>query len=212
MKSIKFLTSVVTVGIILSACDKQAESVKHSEKSNQEESAEAVMKNVSIETTSPDLAVKSWWKILDLKAHEDSKLCKQYYVEKVKGSSYAYFRKIAQGAALKDKIEMPLCESDAYKREILKVETESETRVVVFTLIKNVTPIPVGAEPADSVKKLREEGFKFKYLVEKALEGWKVSQVYSFSELNQKYLNEDPWEKIYDDEDKPLYPSYVFNQ
>lgn len=211
MKYIKFLTSVITVGIILSACDKPAESVKNAEKSNQEKSAEAGIKNVSIETTSPDLAVKSWWKILDLRAHETSKLCKQQ-VEKDEEPSSAYFRKIAQGAALKDKIETSLCESDAYKREILKVETESETRAVIFTLIKNVTPIPVGAEPDDTDKKLREEGFQFKYLVEKTLEGWKVSQVYRFSEINQKYLDKDPWEKIYDDEDKPLYPSYVLFQ
>lgn len=81
---------------------------------------------------------------------------------------------------------------------------ESETRAVVFANIKNTTPIPEGAEPDENEKKYRADGFRFKYVVEKASDGWKISQVFKYRDYGK-----DPWENIYQPVDKPRYPAYV---
>lgn len=66
---------------------------------------------------------------------------------------------------------------DVVARDILKVETESETRAIVLVNMKNITPIPAGAELDEYDKKFREEGFNYRYIMTKTGEGWKIEDV-----------------------------------
>lgn len=132
---------------------------------------------------------------------------------KEKPAYVAYFPKVAQEDVLRTLTPKEIvCREDVYDRDIQEVKLESETRAVIFVKVKNVTPVPAGADPDEYDKQYRKNGFRFKYLVEKTSEGWKVSQVYKYDEINLKYLKKDPWEKLYKVSDKPYYPAFVHLQ
>jgi hypothetical protein len=98
--------------------------------------------------------------------------------------------------------------ADTYAREILKVQNESETRAIVFAVIKNTTPPSSGAQPTEFDKRLREDGIRFRYVVEKTDKGWKVSQVFRYFEMGET----KQWNKIYDVPSSPSYPAGVADQ
>lgn len=202
------LAAVVLLGLSLGACEK----ISDSSKKEVVPASAAVAPKIVIETGSPDLAVKSWWRVFDMRAKIFADECNKRKVEE-KPAYMNYYSKVAQEDMLRKLVpKNTVCELEVFERDLQEVKTESETRAIVFAKIKNVTPIPVGAEPSENEKKYRNDGFRFKYLVEKSSDGWKVSQVYRYDKMNVEYLNKDPWEPIYKSDDSPRYPSYVFLQ
>jgi hypothetical protein len=164
-----------------------------------------------VEIDSPDRAIKTWWRYLDLKEQNNALKCRQAKDEP--GSpDQQYLGLIAQADVLRTLLPTDRkCAVDVYSRDIQEVKAESETRAVVFAHVKNVSPIPVGAEPDEYDKKFRQDGFRFKYVLEKTSSGWKVSQVFKYSETN-KYLKKDVWQNIYEFDNKPRYPAFVHKQ
>lgn len=216
----KLLVPALLSGLLLSACEKAPSPVENDAKPASTQSKKepsralttAALPEIVIETGSPDSAVKSWWRVLDLKEKIDTEECNQKK-SKEKPSYAIYFPKVAQEDVLKTFVPKDVaCLEDVYERDIQEVKTESETRAIAFVKIKNITPIPLGAEPDEYDKQYRKDGFRFKYLLEKSSEGWKVSQVYKYDEINLKYLKKDPWEKLYKVDDKPRYPAFVHKQ
>lgn len=216
----KILAPALLYGLLLSACEKAPSAVENNTEpmstQSKMEPDKALMTvappEIIIENGSPDSALKSWWRVLDLKEKIDVEECNRKKAGKQPGY-VAYFPKVAQENALKAFAPTnAVCLEDVYERDIQEVKTESETRAVAFVKIKNITPIPSGAEPDEYDKQYRKDGFRFKYLLEKSSEGWKVSQVYKYDEINFKYLKKDPWEKIYKVDDKPRYPAFVHKQ
>ena len=161
-----------------------------------------------VESASPDQALKSWWRYLDLVAAEEALKCKSSAGQPIP-THLKYLEQVAQDEVLETKkFKLGDCVQEAFNREIDEVKTESETRAIAFATIRNSTPIPPGAEADELDKKWRTHGFKYKYLLEKSAMAWKVSQVYKYDETN-KLLKRDVWEKVYKAPDKPHYPSYV---
>lgn len=106
------------------------------------------------------------------------------------------------------KTDTPILER--YERDISKVETESETRAIVFVNIKNVTPLLPGAVLDKYDTKWRSEGFNFRYVMTKTAEGWKIGDVQEWS-LNVATMK-DAWQRsarIPSAEGKPWVPGMV---
>lgn len=175
-----------------------------------------------IELSSPDQAVKTWWRFIDMKALADMNTCLKE-VANAPSTYLAYLPSIAQSDVLRTfTLDPTMCSIDVYSRDIQEVKMESETRALVFALIKNISPPPLGADPDEHDSKSRQDGSRFKYVLEKTSQGWKVSQVFKYSDINHQ-INEnirgfskrgklDVWESVYRRSDKPRYPSYVFDQ
>lgn len=162
-----------------------------------------------VENASPDQALKTWWKLIDLMEQNGVEDCKNYQ-NKPTSSHVAYYSKITQEDMLRSITPRKSdCKPTVFDREILEVKTESETRAIIFAKVFNATPVPEGAEPDEYEKKFRKDGFKFKYLIEKSSEGWKVSQVYEFDKYS---TNGESWKPTYKYSEKPHYPSYVVRQ
>lgn len=200
------LLNSVAVGLVsvcLMAC---------SEKSNQGDavggvtSATSSDKGVIVETASPDQAVKSWWRYLHALDSDAISSCKRGQTD-ASAARLKDLEQIAGNQVLAAYSERAVCVRDSFERTIDEVRTESETRALVFASIKNVTPVPAGAEPDEYALKSREEGEKFKYLVEKLSGAWKISQVYKHNE-SARLLKKEVWEKVYEPS-KPYFPSYV---
>lgn len=216
------LFSITMTALLLGACDKPASPEKptlaavmdaEAKKKVEDKTIKPVLPALVIETASPDQAVKSWWRVLDLKQKNDVDKCNESRKADNVPPYAAYLSKVVQGDTLRTvEPRRDACIEDLFEREIQEVKTESETRAIVFAKIKNVTPIPAGAEPGEYDKEWRRDGFRYKYLVEKASDGWKVSQVYRFNEFNAKYKVADTWEASYKRDDRPRYRSHVGNQ
>lgn len=171
--------------------------------------ASSPVPTVEINLSSPDLAVKSWWRIMDMRMQFELETCNFYKAKR--DEVHQQLMKIAQESAYRDLekwINTP-CVLERFSREIQEVKMETETRAVVFVKIANATPIPEGAVPDADDKKRRAEGERFKYLLEKSADGWKISQVYRYYEFAKKYLNKDPWEAVYEPDQPPHVPTSV---
>ena len=168
----------------------------------------ALVETLVFDISSPDKAVKSWWKFIDLAEKSTNAEC-----EKQRAQPLEYLTnlpKIAQEETLKALSPSPFpCIEDIYEREIQEVKIETETRAIVFAKLKNITPIPEGATPDEYDVRFRSEGERAKYLLEKSAEGWKISQVYKFDKYASR-LNRDTWEKTYKPKTTPQYPSIVY--
>jgi hypothetical protein len=161
-----------------------------------------------IENGSPDMALKSWWRFMDVKLNDEFELC-QALIEKYRPQYEALIAKVSQSDIQKVLLEelQPKCEKQIFKREIREVKTETETRAVALAKIYNATPIPPDAEtPTQLDKKRREEGFGYKYVLEKSTEGWKVSEVYEHQDYS---ASNNPWKAIRVS-DEVNYPSYLY--
>lgn len=213
--------SVIALALIfnftISACSKNepnasvqtGQSLKAKDSTSSLPNPNPPIESVVIENSSPDQAVKSWWKVIDLLEQESVDECKKNQ-NKAPLNHVRYFPKITQEDLLRSITpQIPDCRLTVYDREILEVKTESETRAILFAKVKNVTPIPEGAEPDEYDKKFRKEGFRFKYLIEKSSEGWKLSQVYEYDRYS---TTGESWRAIYKYSDKPHFPGYVSRQ
>lgn len=87
---------------------------------------------------------------------------------------------------------------EAFERDIVEVKVESESRAVVLAVIKNVTPIPVGADISAREEKQRREGDRYRYVLEREKEGWKVAEIWE-----RDILDRTPWRKAMPLDRKP---------
>ena len=101
------------------------------------------------------------------------------------------------------------CEQDSYSREITEVKTESETRALVFAKYKNISQIPKGSVPTERDEKIRSEGYQLKYVLEKEVDGWKISKIYQESYLSKLMDKELTWDEKFIPLSSP-YRSEVF--
>ncbi len=153
------------------------------------------MESIStIETSanSPDAAVKSWWRIKDASALASMEVCKnnQRLAEPVfkKLSTLADEDMLVRGKCG----DVPL----SFDRQITKVEVQSETRAVVFSRIKNITPPEKGSVLSDEAKKAKDAGEPFQYVLERkdAASSWKIAKIANvpFYASEWRDVNEKP--------------------
>lgn len=148
--------------------------------------------------TSPDNALKSWWRYIDAKIEANNNRCKTVYQKMIIKDGYS---KVATGevqeALASNKVK---CNKTTYAREILEVKVETETRAVALAKITNSTPTTV--TPSAGEEKRRAEGEKYKYVIEKVGTDWRIAQVYEYTSYKEEWT---PQYKVRED----YYPVYI---
>lgn len=159
--------------------------------------------DVVIQTTSPDLAVKSWWGLFDAWEQDQYNAC----IANAGRTSRVYTdaAAISTGEMLVKLSEPRVCELETYSRDIDSVNAESETRAIVLATVRITTPIPPGATVNQD---LRRAGEKFRYVVEKTEGKWKLAMVYRRDAL----ASNGGWEKVYEVRDTPYASSMILQQ
>jgi hypothetical protein len=133
---------------------------------------------IEASNNSPDVTVKSWWRVKDATAVVRFELCKNNV--KVAAQHYEKLSQLSSG----DLLGQGRCgqKPPSFDRQVTKVDVQSETRAVVTTHIKNVTPPEEGAVLDADAKKAKEAGEPFQYVLERndAKSGWKITKIASF--------------------------------
>lgn len=193
----KFIAISLAI-VAISGCDQVERAVSdHYAKS----SLELVFEK---DLSSPDNALKSWWKYLDAVEKRQFENCGKY-LERT-SSRENYYSGFTTGEAFNvNSNRLKGCVLDTFSREIQEVKQETETRAIALVKIKNTTQSSM--TPSADDKAAREKGAIYRYLIEKEKGEWKVSQVYKFSTYS--FDKNDPWQpeyKRYPDS----YPSGVY--
>lgn len=133
------------------------------------------IESTEISTNSPDLTVKSWWRVKDAGAIMYIEACKSYmkteapYVAKLSelSTSDIHSGRNCSGAP------------DTFDRQITKVDVQSDTRAVVMARIRNTTPPDEGAVLTEEDKARKEAGEAFQYVLERkdSSAEWRIAQV-----------------------------------
>src|SRR5579875_1877887 len=160
---------------------------------------------IQVELGSPDLAVKTWWKIRDEIEAESSDSCAKFSKEHEASETTNDTRLVTTGPAHVGQQPVP-CAADTYSREIKEVKVESRTRAVVLANIKPSTPLPQGATPDSTDLQNRERGFPYKYVLSKIGRDWKIEQIYRYENLGDG----DPWRPVFAETPSPRIHSYVY--
>lgn len=150
--------------------------------------AAALANNTTIDVSSPDKALKSYW------ATRDAYLLAGRAIE---ADMLPRFQKIAEslervmGAELAASVAPRARDVESFSRDIEEVKVESETRAVIMAVIKNSTPIPPGVQPTQRDEEERRDGHRYRYLLERDQRGWRVAEVWRWA----TYPRHD-WEKM----------------
>ncbi len=160
-----------------------------------------------INLTSPDNALKTWWRYKNASSQFHKDVC-LYMLDEMAGvDTYA---KVSTGEVLESKLSYETakkCDTDIYDHEIKEIKQETETRAIAFVKVTNATPSP--KVPTERETKIRNEGEELKYLIEKVDGNWLVAQVYTYDKNYALLGRDSPWEKKYK-LDSDLYPMYIF--
>ena len=149
--------------------------------------------SIEINLSSPDNAIKTWWRSPDAVSKMSNQQCYGYIRARAESKHYS---KISTGEVLDymDSLE-GACAETLIEREIVEIKQETDTRAVAIASIRNVTPS--NKTPTDDQKEKRAKGEIYKYLVEKVGNEWKVSQVFVTKESFMRDYPGDLWEKQY---------------
>ncbi|WP_278405806.1 hypothetical protein [Pseudomonas rhodesiae] len=150
---------------------------------------------------SPDVTVKSWWRVKDASANIRIEVCKSNL--KVAAPYFGKLSQLAEGRLITE----GECEKTplVFDRQITKVEVQSDTRAVVTAHIKNATPPEDGAVLDAEAKKSKEDGEPFQYVLERqdTKSGWKITKISSFSSYTKDWRDAYP-------KDEPSNNRYVY--
>lgn len=183
--------------LLLAACSDRAAPPGTTDRAAQAPAA------IDLSLSSPDQAVKTWWKIRDVAEVDDQNRCLRQVSELSERKSFKYAKSVSTSAALASlEPETYVCDRATYSRDIVEVKVESETRAVVLARIKPSTPIPPGVVLTTDQSKDREKGEQYKYVFEKIGSEWKLAQMYRLASYG-----DNPWEPIFE-ETRTRIPHY----
>ncbi len=155
-----------------------------------------------INKNSPDSALKSYWAIKDwTRRVEDEQFRKAVNTKDLIATREAFSSLVSPEIA--ERKNYPV---DEFHRDIVEAKIETETRASINAVVKNSTPIPEGAEVSEYDRKRREEGDRFRYVMEKTNDGWVVSEIWAFDRLFDK-----KWTKISPESKKPNVNTLTIN-
>lgn len=193
---------MIRVALIAAACTSLTGCIKDDTQQKSEPIAvEAAHKEASfeappvIDNTSPDKALKSYWSVVDWKKrlaaekHKETLQSKQF-----KLSDETYAMVVTPEVSGNRKI-YPV---ETFDREIIEAKVETDTRAVINAVIRNSTPIPDGADVTAYDRKRREQGNRFRYVLERSQDGWKVAEIWEFDQFYDK-----KWTKNSPSSEKP---------
>jgi hypothetical protein len=163
-------TRLLLISILFFGCSETTESTKFAPKPQAP----------TLDLSTPDRALKSYWAQKDwLQA-----LARRELESIMKGITSLYrdnMPKVTTGEVSEYFRTASLQEDERFRREIISVRQETDSRAIALVKITNVTPIPSEAEPTKYDLEMREKGEQFQYLLERHGEGWKVADVAKLS-------------------------------
>ncbi|WKL15960.1 hypothetical protein QYQ99_27240 [Comamonas testosteroni] len=155
-----------------------------------------------IDISSPDKALKSYWAVVDWKRQLTARQHKDILQSKqTKLMDETYSKVTSPEISSRQRNH----EVQTFDREIAEAKVETETRAVIHAVIKNSTPIPEGAEVTKSDRDRREQGNRFRYVLERGQDGWRVSEVWEYS-----LYHDNKWRKEYPSSTTPTVSVFVF--
>ena len=151
-----------------------------------------------LDLSTPQSALQSYWAQFDwlqrLEAQATAarvrRLLEQAYAEVATGDVLEYYR---QGVRPPDRFE----------RRIQEVSPENAARAIAVVRIRNVTPIPAGAQPSPGQVAERERGAVFRYFLQREDGAWKVASIWRARETGEWLDSTKPR--------PPAYPSDVLS-
>jgi hypothetical protein len=139
---------------------------------------------------SPDVTVKSWWRVKDAAMAVRIEICKNDLK-----LAAPYFDKLSRLSS-NELYSSDSCASEPliFDRQITKVDVQSETRAVVTARIRNATPPEEGAELDTNAMKAKEAGEPFQYVLERkdSKNGWKITEIASFPSYAKDWEDVSP--------------------
>lgn len=168
------------------------------------------LSRISLKTSTPDEAVKSFYEFLNKSKEfncrfkfkiDKNELTRRSYEESFLDDSFLrHVKKLHSDETLED------CLKTAYKRsvEISEVKIETPTRAIVFATIRNITNIPEGAEPSEKHMEWRKEGENYKYEMTNIKGKWKIQQIYE-----KNILDDYKWTARFNPDEAPDIPFFV---
>jgi hypothetical protein len=139
-----------------------------------------------ISKESPDSVVRSYWALMDWSVRNTPKGLRVNMASGVREYSVARMAlgggEFAAVNEQQDRMMETFFENGSperiQQRDILEVKSESETRAVVTTKMKNITPLPPNYELPEFWKKRRDFGQEVRYIVEKIKGEWRLTQAW----------------------------------
>lgn len=155
----------------------------------------------AVDRTTPDRAIKSYWAMRDyMDQVRIPDLLEYREREKSRESPLrALFSAEAVGESGPPSVSI-------FRRDIESVSTETQTRAVVVTRIRNASPIPQGAQPTAAESEDREKGTLFKYVLDRREDGWLIAEVWEFERYGAR-----GWSKLLPADNRPTVPTLTFN-
>lgn len=159
--------------------------LEKSEKNEGLAKAVSAIEKTEINRNSPDMTVKSWWRVKDAGIALYLEGCKERL--KVEAPLYSKLSELSTPEIYTDRAcsDVP----DTYEREITNVDVQSDTRAVVTARISNTTPPEPGAELSDKDRKSKEAGDAYQYVLERkdSASGWKIAQVSTMATWSREW-------------------------
>ncbi len=147
--------------------------------------ATSAIEKIEVNRNSPDMTVKSWWRVKDASMAVYLEECR----ERLKVEE-PIFKKLSELSTPEIHSDRDCNNSpDTYDRNITNVDVQSDTRAVVTARIINTTPPDQGASLSDKDRKEKEAGDAYQYILERkdAASGWKIAQVMTMSSWSREW-------------------------
>lgn len=163
----------------------------------------------SIDISTPDKAVKSWWALVDAKADFKFKECTQALNAGQAALLQAQLR-LSTGAITNYLQQDKKCTLYTYDRRIDRVDVETESRALVVATIKNSTRPKEGQSIVSNGPDRATVGVEYRYVLSREDDGWRVDDIYQYDEV-YKLMGHDPWKQEYQRASPDLH-LLIFNQ
>lgn len=193
------------IAIFLTGCNANNQSASGVAGSSKIASKENTMveAEVQIDLTTPDKALKSYWAVRDVVRKREHSLTQEGIPKFVE--LQAPLKQVTSGMIVKDFQYAPT-EMEKFSRDIEDIKVETESRAVIVAILKNITPIPVGAEVSKYDEERRREGERVRYVMEKDQTGWRVAEIWQWVDYPKPN-----WKKSHPSEDKPHVASFAYD-
>jgi hypothetical protein len=152
--------------------------------------------------STPEDAVKSYWAVKDWSQRTHEVLAAQRkeraYVERRFLDSVS---EVTTGETLRWFQDLKPSRPDEISRTILSTTFDAQERAHVAANVRNVSPIPPGANPTQMELERKAKGKNVTYVLVRSTDGWKIGEVWAdeFGERRRLY-----------DRSPPLAPIYVY--
>jgi hypothetical protein len=184
-------TCVFLLLILLAACD-----------SGKQPASDQAARAPTVDTSTPDRTLKSYWAVRDYVLQRE-RLLAVNALPQYESAEHLLDTVASAPVAASERRRPPPIET--FSRDIVEVKVESESRAVALATIKNISPIPPGAEVSRFDEERRRDGERLRYVLEKEGSRWRVAEVWTWESYGTP-----GWKKALPVDGRPYVPVLVY--